>query len=157
MNHTPQLLFQLNLAQRLLMNHVDKELKANLGVTATQAAALIYLCDNNDSLMVDLSRQLHQNKSAITTLVERMIKHGFIEKILSTEDKRAYCLHLTSKGRETGSKALLYAQIRDGELKQQLSKEEHEVISTFLNSLIQKYGNGDNDFFIGAANEYIER
>jgi DNA-binding MarR family transcriptional regulator len=156
MNPTPQLLFQLNLAQRLLMNQVDKELKDTLGVTATQAAALIYLCDNNESLMGDLSRQLHQNKSATTTLVERMVKHGFIEKRLSAEDKRAYFLHLTSKGCETGRKALLYAQQRDVELKQQLSEDEHKVISSFLNALIRKYGNGGNDFFIGATNKHLE-
>jgi len=79
-----QVLLKLNLAQRTLMKFVDREVREKTGATATQLAAIFYLMENDGCQLVDLSRELLQNKSAITTLVERMEKNGLIRKVQSS-------------------------------------------------------------------------
>ncbi len=140
-------LFKINLAQRLLMKHVDRELKDKVGVTATQVAALLYLKKNDGCFLVDLSRELLQNKSAITTLVERMAKNGLIEKSPSAQDKRASQLFLTDKGHQICDKALPFANKYNNELSINLSQKEFDTIDAFLDGIIGQYKTVPLNFF----------
>lgn len=136
-NH--QFLFRLNLAQRTLMKWIDRELQEKIGGSATQIAALFYLLENDGCLLVDLSRELLQNKSAITTLVERMIKNCLLTKVPSPTDKRASQLFLTSRGRELGLKALPFVTAYDQGLADGFSLDELAVITRFLDEIISRY------------------
>ena len=142
-----RLFFKLNLAQRVLMKAVDREMREQIGVSATQGAALLYLEQHDGCFLVDLSRELLQNKSAITTLVERMEKNDLISKVPSQTDKRASQLFLTQKGKELCRQSLpfvaSYDQIMTGEFKD----DELELVSRFLNTIIDKFETTPNNFF----------
>ncbi|MCP3892681.1 MAG: winged helix-turn-helix transcriptional regulator [Desulfobulbaceae bacterium] len=129
------------------MNHVDRELKNKLGVTATQVAALLYLKKNDGCFLVDLSRELLQNKSAITTLVERMAKNELLEKVPSAQDRRASQLFLTPKGRQICDEALPFAQKYNNGLSEDLSPRELDTIDTFLDGIIGQYKTVPLNFF----------
>lgn len=142
-----QLFFRLNLAQRVLMKSVDREIREKIGVSATQVAALMYLIKHDGCLLVDLSRELLQTKSAITTLVERMEKNGFIHKVPSPIDKRASQLFLTSKGTEMCKLALPFVAAYDKNIMEEFKQDELEIVARFLNKIIEKYETAPENFF----------
>lgn len=141
------LLYKINLAQRLLMKHVDRQLKERADVSATQAAALIYLSQNQGSSLADLSRELLQNKSAITTLVARMEKNGLINKNPSQIDKRSSQIYVTEKGLNANNHALSEVEEYNFAISKNFSDIELEVIDRFFDSIISNYEANSENFF----------
>lgn len=134
-----RLFYKLNVAQRLLLKYADKESRQKLDVSITQTGAIFYLMKNDGCLFKDLSKVLMQNKSAITTLVERMEKNGLIIKKKSETDGRASNIFLTDKGRNISQNALsLMAEFNHGIL-DKFSNEEIVIIHRFLDTIIEDY------------------
>lgn len=142
-----QLFFKLNLSQRVLLKWVDREMTELVGATATQIAAILYLMDHDGCQPVDLSRELLQNKSAVTTLTERMEKKGLITKSASATDGRASILHLTEKGKAIGRKAIPYISEYNLELTKGFNTEEVAVIDRFLESIMERFETTPDNYF----------
>lgn len=153
---TPQLFFKLNLAQRTLMKWVDREMLEKVGGSATQIAALFYLLENDGCLLVDLSRELLQNKSAITTLVERMEKNLLLTKVPSLTDKRAFQLFLTAKGKEMGQMALPFVAVYNNQLSDGFDNNELTVITRFLDNVISRFETLPNNYFKNVVDHSFE-
>lgn len=140
------LLFKLNLAQRALMKEADRQLKTVVSASATQIAALIYIYHNQGCQLVDLSNELFQNKSAITTLVERMVKANLIQKEPDIMDKRAFRLHVTEKGKDALKQALPLLNEYDTDICSGFTPSEIKIIDLFLSKIVADYGPA-NTFF----------
>ena len=134
-----RLFYKLTIAQRLLSKYADNESKKKFGVSITQTGALFYLMKNDGCLFKDLSRVLMQNKSAITTLVERMEKNSLIVKKKSGTDGRASNIFLTDKGREISNKTLLYMSDFNHGILGKFTDEEVVIIHRFLDTIIEDY------------------
>lgn len=134
-----RLFYKLNIAQKLLLKYADKKSKDNLGVSITQTGALFYLMKNDGCLFKDLSQVLMQNKSAITTLVERMEKNGLIIKKKSETDGRASNIFLTDKGRAISKDAISLMADFNNDIHNKFSEDEVIVIHRFLDTLIADY------------------
>ncbi len=142
-----QLFFKLNLAQRFLMKAVDREMRELIGVSATQAAALLYLEKHDGCLLVDLSRELLQNKSAVTTLVERMERNELVDKAPSPTDKRASQLFLTKKGKELCQQLLPFVASYDHIVMEKFNADELAIVTRFLNVIIDEFETTPDNFF----------
>ncbi len=134
-----RLFFKLNLAQRLLLKYFDREVSERAGVPIIQAAALFFLSKNDGCLFKDLSEALSQNKSAITTLVERMEKNGLVLRQASTTDGRAVLLFLTEKGKMACDLALPLVKENNDKLAAHFTETEMETIHRFLDTVIGMY------------------
>ncbi len=141
------ILFKITLAQKVLIKALDRELKENIGTSATQVAALLYLSQNNGSLHSDLSRELFQNKSATTTLVERMVKKRLIFKKKSLTDRRASQLFLTTKGKEISSMAIPSIVAYEQELVRTFSQEDLTRLDLLLSKIIVKFQTQTDNYF----------
>ena len=67
-------------------------------VTHLQADAMLYLQKHPNSTVSSLGKHLQLSSSAITQLVERLEKSGFIKREDSPDDRRIIVLSLTTKG-----------------------------------------------------------
>ncbi|NLW91042.1 MAG: winged helix-turn-helix transcriptional regulator [Syntrophomonadaceae bacterium] len=134
-----RLFYKFNISQRVLLKHVNREMTKKLGVPAIHTAALFYLLEHDGCLSKDLSQVLFQNKSATTTLVERMIKNGLISKTSSATDGRASHIFLTDKGHDIGERARPLVNDFNDELLEHFTTAELEVIHRFLDTIIEKY------------------
>lgn len=134
-----RIFYKLTISQRLLTKSLDKDTVAKLGVPVNQIAALLYISKNDGCLYKDLSRVLFQNKSATTTLVERMLKNGLIVKNSSETDGRATHIFLTEKGREISKKAGPLISKYNKKLMNDFDDAEIETIHKFLDYIIQEY------------------
>jgi DNA-binding MarR family transcriptional regulator len=135
-----RLFFKMNLAQRLLLKHFDKEMAEKTGVPITQVAALFFLDRNDGCLLKDLSEALYQNKSAITTLVERMEKNGLVLKKASETDGRAAHIFMTDKGRSVCAEAIPLVKANNEKLSSQFTEDEIETVHRVLDRIIEMFG-----------------
>lgn len=134
-----RLFYKLNMAQRLLLKYVDSEFTKKLGVPSVQVAALFYLMKHDGCLLKELSGVLMQNKSATTTLVERLEKNGLVEKKPSETDGRASNICLTGKGRSIAGEARPLVAEYNRRLMKYFSDADIEVIHRFLDTIIETY------------------
>lgn len=141
------ILFKINLAQRVLMRAVDREMKDTIGVSATQAAALFYLDQHEGCSHSDLSRELLQNKSATTTLVERMENNGLILKQQSQLDRRTSHLFLTEKGKRSCSKALPFVDKYEQELIGDFNEDDIDKLEKLLTKVIARFHSSRENYF----------
>lgn len=134
-----RLFFMMTLAQGNLYRYADKHCEAELGISVTQSAALLYVLANNGCLSKDLAATLGLRNSAITGLSNRMEQNGLVEKRACEFDGRASRIFLTDLGRQKvkASKPLLKRfndEIRNG-----FSDEELDVVTRFLNEMTQRF------------------
>lgn len=50
--------------------------------------------------MTELSQALNLEKASITSIADKLVKHGYIESKRSSEDRRVYNLTLTDEGKK---------------------------------------------------------
>ena len=74
------------------------------GITFSQMVILGILRGKRDSRMGDLSRTLGVTKSAVTGLVDRLLRVGLVRRSRSKADRRVVRIALTSKGRNLSKK-----------------------------------------------------
>ncbi len=62
---------------------------------------ILYELLHNEGISQDeLRRRRNVDKATIAKAVKRLIDHGYLYKERDTQDKRAFCLYTTPKGRE---------------------------------------------------------
>ncbi len=83
----------------------------------------------------ELAEKLNVSKPAITAVVNKLIKLGYVEKVQSAEDKRVFCVQLTETGM-TISDTLLKAHERFiKQVKSSMDEEELKTLVSLINKL----------------------
>ncbi len=72
--------------------------KLNLGINKTQTNILMFISENNEKSMSDISSITGLEKSSFTRSVDFLVKNGFISRGSSENDRRMIKLSLTDKG-----------------------------------------------------------
>lgn len=75
------------------VNHAVKDLNMN----SSEFMYLMNLYENEGISQEELSQILMIDKAATARAIKNLIEHGYVTKVRSDVDKRAYCLHLTDK------------------------------------------------------------
>lgn len=73
-------------------------LLTQVGLTATQAFALFNIAQAGETKMSPLADSLGLSPGAATSLVERLVEQGLVERRRISDDRRAVCVHLTEQG-----------------------------------------------------------
>ncbi len=121
---------------RYVISRVRELELAKFGLTPEQSYVLDLLNDRGGSTtMNDIMDMTLRQHHTISTLVDRMVKHGMIEKKRSATDKRKYTIVLTRNGRELFQKVTRESTVMAFST---LSKEEKRVLSAFLKRLMAK-------------------
>jgi DNA-binding MarR family transcriptional regulator len=55
---------------------------------------------NDIVTMQDIAKKIHRNKSTVTTLVNKLVKLGYVKKSKDLDDSRTTIISLTKKGWE---------------------------------------------------------
>ncbi|MFH1798811.1 MAG: MarR family transcriptional regulator [Candidatus Omnitrophota bacterium] len=90
----------------LILREVTKKQMTVLSkgrLTLPQVVILDILRQTDSATMSDLAHALHLTMSAVTAIVDKMIKMGFTKRQRSTEDRRVVHVTLLKKGHETAS------------------------------------------------------
>ena len=93
-----RLYFLLQTAAQIIKKRADNDFFESAGLTTAQAAVLTIIIDLGGTNHTYLARTLKQQKSAITTMADRLEKAGYITKQRSDTDKRSWDLNVTKQG-----------------------------------------------------------
>lgn len=99
MKKEDRLLFLLHKAQHILATHLKSEYRTRgIGVSPPQSLILLLLREENMQSMSDLSGKLSIDNSAITGLVDRLEKDGFVAREKNPKDRRGILIRIKQKG-----------------------------------------------------------
>jgi MarR family 2-MHQ and catechol resistance regulon transcriptional repressor len=122
-------------------NSVQTRLSVGLdrhGITTSQLGILEALFHLGPMCQRALGDKLLRSGGNITMVIDNLEKHGLVERVRQTEDRRMIIIHLTSKGRKLISRVLpLHAKDVVNEMSRLTASEQEE-----LRRLCRKLGRG---------------
>jgi len=136
-----RLIFLLFKAQNKLKNYISSQLAAaGVRISVVQAGILFLLKQKDGRTMTELSQVLSTDNSAITGLVDRLEKSGFINRKMPLNDRRTYLICITPDGLEEIDKAKGIIRRVNEEIKEGFSAEQIESFKKVLNGIFEKFG-----------------
>ncbi len=130
-----RLFLLLEIAARRLNRDADARLKAEAGVTSSQAAVLFLLARRGERRMGEIGEMLSLNPPAVTGLINRMEALGLVSKRVAPDDKRSAIVSLTEKGRGMGDAAEIVLRDLNTELENRLGDDDSDMLHRVLTAL----------------------
>ena len=84
---------------------LSRDESSRYGVTPTQLSVLKLLHEIGDLRLGDLSRRIQAQNSTVTGIVDRMEEAGLVGRERDAEDRRAWKIVLTARGRQVAQRA----------------------------------------------------
>lgn len=134
-----RLFFLLNMAQHRMFKFADQGCEQQLGISVTQAAALLFIAKHEGCLQKDLSQALGLNNPAVTGLASRMEKKALILRQSCTQDGRATRLFLTDAGKDKLPEVFPLLQKINDMLTADFTEDEITVVIRFLNKVMRTF------------------
>jgi len=121
--------------------HVTSELK-RLGLSdlaPSHGAILITLYREKALSLKDLSVRIHKKKSSTTELVDKLIRLGYVEKTISTEDQRVKLVRLTPKSLAHKNDFKVLSENVNGRVYKGFSEDEQLQFTYLLSKALKNY------------------
>ena len=106
---------------------VQRTQEAGFDLTAVQYAALDAIYTHPGSGQAFIAEVIGYDKATIGGVIDRLIKKGWVRRVISEEDRRAFELSLTAKGNSERLAAQPIVQALQKEILQPLNEEEQAV------------------------------
>ncbi|MBM4327007.1 MAG: MarR family transcriptional regulator [Deltaproteobacteria bacterium] len=140
MSSDDKLIFLLTIVQQGVKNYANKALlAAGVRITLAQSGVLFLLEQQDRRMMSEIGRILGIENSAMTGLIDRLEKAGFVTRIADPEDRRALLICVTPAGLEEAEKAKLIIRGVNNEIKSGFSEHQVDVFSRVLDGLSKKF------------------
>jgi len=140
MKSNDRLIYLLSVAQQTMKDYTNTALiKAGVELTMTQAGILFLLKRQDMRNMSELGEFFDIGNSAVTRLVDRLEKNGFVERHPAPGDRRAFLVHMTPKGLESLEKAKKIIMSVNEELRRGFAPEEVEAYKKILKSIVDRF------------------
>lgn len=122
--------------QRLLDEILEAELEP-LGLTAAQFVVITQLHHRTENTPAGFCRRLDHDPGAMTRLIGRIEKKGFIRRVGNPEDRRSVLLELTDAGRTLCPQILPRVCNALNRLLQGFSTEEAALLEQMLQRILR--------------------
>lgn len=120
-------------------NRLLNQLLEKTGVTPSQAEVIRVLETRQPLSLKDLGNLLICETGSPSRLVDRMVKDGWIERMIHPEDSRFVVLQLTKEGQEAAEKVKLVEEEVYGLIEKLLSENEMKATNNTLRRFIQDF------------------
>jgi DNA-binding MarR family transcriptional regulator len=115
---------------------------SELELTMPQARTLFFL-SNGPARMGDLSAYLGSGMPSATSMIDRLVKKGLVERIKDASDRRVVACRLTEAGTEVVERFWRIGRMRREEMAGSLTLEELEVVVPAIEVLVNAIGRRD--------------
>lgn len=126
-------------AAQLLKKAADQQLLQASGITTAQAAVLAVVAQQAEASQRSIANALHLNESAITAMVDRLMKLGLLSRRRSEQDGRVWQLQLTASGRDKTRQASTAFRAINRRIEAVLSDDQRDSLATSLHNLIEAF------------------
>jgi len=114
---------------------LDEEL-APLGITAAQFVVLVMLADADAGSASGLCKTASYDQGAMTRMIDRLERKGFVRRVRSPEDRRRVNLELTAEGRAVYPKLIASAANVNNRFLSGLKKAEVDQLERLLRHML---------------------
>lgn len=122
----------------VIVKYKGREILAHFPITPPQFTALLWLEEEGDLTIGELSQKMYLACSTMTDLIDRMEKNGVVERVRDDRDRRVVRIHLLEKGAEIITEVMeARCQYLDHVLSR-LSDEEATEIKKYLSILFEE-------------------
>ncbi|SOE70698.1 transcriptional regulator, MarR family [Burkholderia sp. D7] len=123
-------------ASAVLANSISQRAMQALNVTAVQGR-LLYLVDRYGlSHAGEIARECNVDPTAITRLIERLVRNGFLSRARCVLDRRMIRLVLTSQGQAVADQMPAIFTDVQNEVLADFSPDEHALLKAMLRRLL---------------------
>ena len=135
-----RLIYLVFRAQHQLLTYLETELsKAGIAISTKQAGLLFLLRENNLQTMSELSQTLTIEGSAMTGLVDRLERYGFVNREINPDDRRQFRIGITKRGLEELSRAEKVIRKTNESIKSDFTDQDIDAFKKVLNSFFKKF------------------
>ncbi|MGN6230218.1 MAG: MarR family winged helix-turn-helix transcriptional regulator [Trinickia sp.] len=138
-SYESRLNFLISDAGRLCGRLFDKRAK-RLGLTRAQSRVLAYLNWKGEMNQARLAELLEITPISLTRLLDRMESCGWVERVASGEDRRAFVIRLTRKARTIFPRVLQVGDEVAEEGLRGLSAQERDTLIHLLQRVRNNFG-----------------
>lgn len=122
------------ICQRLLLNSIDLH---SIEFTRTQMLILFSLSSRDRLNMSQLSAYIASSKEQATRAVAPLVKHGFVERFRSDENRKKVYVQLTPKGQELIQKEQMLVKQRLSAQFQSLSLNDQKMFQESVENILR--------------------
>jgi len=133
----------LKVAQRRVERWIEAEAEKLDGLSYAQGGLVLFLGRADGAAIGDAAEALDVAPSAMTGLVDRMTRAGFVERRPDPRDGRGQRLHLTEQGWAARNQAVGMLEGLNDRMSEGLSADEARIIARWLESLAGKFSRED--------------
>ncbi|SFS98846.1 MarR family winged helix-turn-helix transcriptional regulator [Marininema halotolerans] len=119
----------------VVIKRKGREILSEFPITPPQFTALLWLNEQGDMTIGELSQKMFLACSTMTDLVDRMEKNDVVERVRDERDRRVVRIHLLAKGTSIIMEVLEARQKYLSEMLSHLPQEEVEGIAKHLATL----------------------
>lgn len=120
-------------------SNISAELK-KVELTHADARILLILNHQGKLLQDDLVKQMYIDKSAVTRMLQNLIKKGYIKKEISNEDRRFAYVELTMDGKSMLPVIETVFEKHNQQMLLDFTKEEEHTLRCMLEKITKNVG-----------------
>ena len=107
----------------------------NEDITLDQWLILKTIADNPEATQREIAQNVFKDHASVTRMVDLLVKKGFIERSIHTEDRRRFGLKITSLGKMTQREAIAVVLQNRAIALQGLSETEIKTLGHLLQKI----------------------
>lgn len=139
MTERPLFYALLKAAQKRVERWVEAEAAQIEGVTSAQAGLVLFLGRSDGAAIGDAAEALDVAPSAMTGLVDRMTRAGYVERRPDPTDGRGQRLYLTPQGWSARERAVALLEDLNHRMSEGLTEEDASVVAHWLESVAARF------------------
>lgn len=140
MQFDDKLIYLLSTAQHSLRMHLNSVFsREGLKITPPQCAVLFLLRQKDGRNLSEFSKILGVDNSAMTGLIDRLEKTGFVERRINPNDRRAIMVYLTPAGKSEGAKGEIIYQRINQQVEKEFEPQDFEAFKRVLVGICEKF------------------
>ncbi|QKG84056.1 winged helix-turn-helix transcriptional regulator [Kroppenstedtia pulmonis] len=122
----------------VIVKRKGRDILNDFPITPPQFTALVWLQEEGDMTIGELSQKMYLACSTMTDLVDRMEKNDVVERVRDTRDRRVVRIHLLDKGVALIQDVMKARQAYLSEVMSHFSEDEIKEILKHLSLLHQE-------------------
>ena len=117
----------------------------DLSVRETHLISMVGRKDGSRKTVSELAHKLNITTPSVTSLVNKLVRKGYVERVRSTEDAREVYILLTRYGRKMASTHAYFHERMVWDMSAEFTEEEKEILTRAFQKL--------KDFFLRKCKE----
>lgn len=135
-----RLIYLISMAHLALRTHIHGLLAGEgIRLTVPQATVLFLLIELDGRKMSELGRKVGVDNSAMTGLVDRLERAGFVRREAKREDRRALLIRITPEGRREAARAARVIRAVNEKIKSGYQAEQVRAFTDILGGILEQY------------------